>query len=97
MTRPATIRHDEDRSRYEYLVDGRRLGVAAYRLSGDTVEMHHTEVDPGHRGQGIAAVLVAGALDDVRARGLRVVPTCWYVAQFVDEHPEYRDLLAAGA
>jgi len=23
------------------------------------------------------------------------VPACWFVAEFVDDHPEYRDLVAA--
>jgi predicted GNAT family acetyltransferase len=89
-----TIRHDAAHSRYEYVVDGRVVGVADYDGAGDRVVMHHTQTEPALRGQGIAAALVAGALDDLRARGLQVVPTCWYVAQFIDEHPEYGDLLA---
>jgi uncharacterized protein len=86
--------HDPERSRYEFVADGQVVGVADYRLSGDTAVMHHTHTDPAHRGQGVAAVLVAGALDDLRARNLRVVPSCWYVAGFIDEHPEYRDLVS---
>jgi hypothetical protein len=38
---------------------------------------------------------VKGALDDIRARGGVVIPTCWYVRQYIDEHPEEADLLAA--
>jgi predicted GNAT family acetyltransferase len=91
------VRLDEASSRYEYLVDGHRLGVAEFRTTSAGLMMHHTEVDPARRGQGIGAALVRGALDDVRARGLRVVPTCWYVAQFIDEHPAYRDLLVEPA
>ena len=41
-----------------------------------------------------AAQLVRYALDDVRRSGRPVVATCWYVADFIDEHPEYRDLVA---
>jgi predicted GNAT family acetyltransferase len=55
---------------------------------------HHTEIDAPLRGDGLGAELVRGALDDVRARGRTIFPTCWYVAAFVDEHPEYHDLLA---
>jgi uncharacterized protein len=61
------------------------------------VVMHHTHTDPAHRGRGAAAVVVGGALDDLRKRGLRVVPTCWYVAEFIDTHPGYRDMLAGEA
>lgn len=45
------------------------------------------------RGQGLGAVLVQGALDDVRTTGRTVVPEYWYVAEFIDEHPEYQGLL----
>jgi uncharacterized protein len=38
---------------------------------------------------------VKGALDDVRPSGRKIVPACWYVGQFVDENPEYKDLLAS--
>jgi predicted GNAT family acetyltransferase len=89
------VRHDAARSRYELLVDGEVVGVADYRADGDVWTFPHTVIDRARRGQGLGAELVRGALDDVRARGATVVPRCWYVAEFVDEHPEYRDLLAA--
>ena len=54
----------------------------------------HTEIEPALRGRGYGAVLVQGALDDVRRSGRTVVPRCWYVAQFIEEHAEYGDLLA---
>jgi predicted GNAT family acetyltransferase len=88
------IRHHEQRSAYEYLVDGEVVAVADYRDDGEQIEMHHTYTDPAHRGQGIAATLVAAALDDIRRRDRRVVPTCWFVAEFLDDHPEYQDLRA---
>jgi predicted GNAT family acetyltransferase len=47
------------------------------------------------RGRGLGSELVRAALDDVRRRGATVVPTCWYVAEFIDAHPEYGDLLAS--
>ena len=52
----------------------------------------HTEVDKGYSGQGLAGRLVGFALDDVRARGKRIVAICSYVDKYVTEHPEYRDL-----
>ena len=32
---------------------------------------------------------VAEALRATRAEGLRIVPTCWMVAEYIDKHPEY--------
>jgi uncharacterized protein len=87
--------HRAGSSRYELVVAGEVAGFAKYRDRGDGVLVFpHTVIDPARRGRGLGAELVAGALEDVRARGVRVVPTCWYVAQFIDGHPEYRDLLA---
>lgn len=89
------VRRNEARSRYELVDDGAVVGAADYRVDGDVVVMPHTEIDRQRRGQGLGAVLVQGALEDLRAQGATVVPTCWYVAEFIDEHPDFRDLLAA--
>jgi predicted GNAT family acetyltransferase len=85
---------NEERSRYEITVDGRLVGFADYRRQRDTVLFPHTVIEPSLRGQGFGAELVRGALDDVRTAGGSVVAQCWYVAQFIDEHPDYADLLA---
>ena len=93
------VLHERDESRYVLLKDGARIGVADYRLlPGDreprVAEFHHTVITPSERGQGHAARLVAAALQDVRDRGLTVKATCWYVDQFLVEHPDYADLRA---
>jgi predicted GNAT family acetyltransferase len=90
----AAVVHEPERDRYALVVDGEVLAVAEYRDDGDRVVMHHTYTEPRHRGNGRAAQLVEGALDDLRSRGRTIVPTCWFVAEFVDAHPEYRDLVA---
>ncbi|MDH4144246.1 MAG: N-acetyltransferase [Acidimicrobiia bacterium] len=87
------VRHVAERSRYELIVDGELLGVADYRpLDAGTVVVHHTEVAPALRGRGFSPILVTRMLDDLRARELAVVPTCWYVDEFFGLHPEYADL-----
>jgi predicted GNAT family acetyltransferase len=91
------VRHNDALSRYELLVGGELVGRATYEASGADSEVlvfPHTVIDPEYRGQGLGARLVRGALDDVRMSGRRVVPRCWYVAAFIDEHPDYADLLA---
>jgi uncharacterized protein len=90
------VEHRPERSRYELLVDGQLAGIADYReLADGTLVFPHTEIEAARRGQGLGEVLVRGALDDVRGGDTAVVPQCWYVAQFIRQHPEYRDLLAA--
>ena len=97
MTREAAMPHkvhdNPAASRYEMpLEDG--VAVALYRRRGDQLVVYHTEVPAALNGQGLGSALVAGVLDDARARGLKVVPRCSFVAAFFREHPEYRDVLA---
>jgi len=89
------VRHNAEAARYELYVDGVLTGIADYRIEGDRIVFPHTEIKASQRGNGLGAVLVRGALDDVIPSGRAVVPRCWYVAQFIDEHPEYQGLVWA--
>ena len=90
-----TVTDNPARGRFEAMVDGAVAGFAAYRQNDDTtIELHHTEVDDGHEGQGVGSRLARGALDAVRASGRKVVPTCPFIRRYIDEHDEYRDLVA---
>jgi len=84
-----------DRHRYELRSGDELIGMVAYRLDGDVITLVHTEVASTHSGHGYAATLARGALDDARSRGLRVVPSCPYVASYLEKHPEYADLVAS--
>ncbi len=82
-------------SRFEVLIDGVVVGFADYIIRGDTIELPHTVVDRSVRGRGVAAILIERSLASIRTSGRTVVPTCWYVAQFIDGRPDYADLLAS--
>ena len=88
------VTKSEGASRYELHVDGELAGIADYVERDGSVVLPHTVIDSSRRGQGLGAVLVQGALDDIRPTGRTVVPSCWYVAEFIDENPSYKDLLA---
>ncbi|WP_210439376.1 GNAT family N-acetyltransferase [Nocardioides xinjiangensis] len=83
-----------EKHRYELRSGDELVGLLAYRLEGDVIDLAHTEVPEAFSGEGHAATLASSALDDARARGLRVVPSCTYVASYVEKHPEYADLVA---
>jgi predicted GNAT family acetyltransferase len=69
-------------------------GFEDYELGEDRIYLNHTEVERSYAGQGLAAPLVTYALDDARARGLKVFPYCPYAAKFIREHAEtYLDLV----
>lgn len=89
----ATVRDNPALARFELDANG-LTAVANYRLDGGVMTFTHTEVPPQARHGGIASRLIEGALQAVRARGLKIVPRCSFVRAYVDRHPEVHDLLA---
>jgi hypothetical protein len=91
---PRLAVHDNPgKLRYELLLDDDIVGEILYRLTPDAVVLVHTEVSPALEHKGLGARLVAGALDDIRARRLNVVPMCPFVRSYIRRHPDYGDLV----
>jgi uncharacterized protein len=82
-----------EKSRYELRLDGRLIGLAAYRRRDGRISFTHTEVDESCEGRGFGSRLAEAALDDARRQGLRILPLCPFVAHYVEQHPEYQDLV----
>lgn len=85
---------NEASTQYELWVGEELAGTILYRASEEAVALVHTEIAPDFEGQGLGSKLVAGALDDLRARGLRVIPICRFVRSYLERHPEHAELVA---
>jgi predicted GNAT family acetyltransferase len=90
------VRDAPQRSRFEADLDGRPAGYVTYRRSPGRITFIHTEVDDRYEGHGVGGALARYALDAARAEGLTVVPRCPFLAGWIDRHPDYADLVAAG-
>lgn len=90
----AEIVHDEAGGRFVLTRDGLESYVLYRRLSPGVVELARTYTPPPLRGRGIAARVVRHALEWADAEGLKVVPSCWFVAELIDRDPQWRRLLA---
>ncbi|MDQ1686549.1 MAG: uncharacterized protein QOC82_3286 [Frankiaceae bacterium] len=80
--------------RYEITVDGVLAGFAAYRDRDGHRVFTHTEINPKFERRGLGSQLVRAALDDVRDRGMTIVPMCPFVRSWIDSHDGYADLIA---
>ena len=78
--------------RFELTFEG-HLAATYYAISGNVITFIHTEVPPELGGRGIASRLIKGALDQVRAEGLKVIAQCPFVKAFIEKNPDYADLL----
>jgi predicted GNAT family acetyltransferase len=82
------------KSRYEVFLDGTLAGFTDYRLRPDNrIIAVHSEVFPEFEHHGLASELAREMLDDIRARDLRVMPRCPFVKKYIEEHPDYDDLV----
>ena len=88
------IIHDEAGRRFTHERDGQQSYLLYRQLDEHTVEMTSTYTPPALRGRGIAARIVREALQWADSQGLRVVPTCWFVAEYVERDPKWKRLLA---
>ena len=80
--------------RYELAVEG-HIAATYYEISGGVITFVHTEVPPELGGKGIGSKLIRGALDQVRADGLKVIAQCPFVKAFIAKNADYADLLKA--
>ena len=93
MAEERQVSNNEQSGRYELVVGG-FTAIAAYRREADKVVFTHTVVPEELEGQGVGSALLKGALEDVRAQGLKIVPLCSFVERYVAKHPETQDLVA---
>lgn len=93
MADASRVRDNAERRRYELEVDG-GLVFADYRREGDRLLILHTETPPALQGRGLASTLVRGMIADARARGLKIVPLCSFIVDYLHRHPEDRDVVA---
>lgn len=87
---------NEAESRYEARLEGELAGSLTYRRRTARISLIHTEVDDRFRGRAIGTRLAVAALDAARAEGLAVLPICPLVADYIDHHPDYQELVAEG-
>ncbi len=87
------VEHNIGARRFE-IHYGDEMARLEYQLRGPTIVYTHTVVPKALERHGIAGRLARAALDYARNRGLSVVPLCPYVADYIEKHPEYEDLIA---
>lgn len=88
-----TVTDNTALSRYEITVDGELAGYSEYVDHPDRRVVTHTVTLPEFEGRGVGTALLRGVLDDIRSRGIRVVPSCPFLRAFLERHKgEYDDV-----
>ena len=85
--------HDENLRLFIAELEGHQATVAYRPVDKTTLDFQSTYVPHVLRGRHVGTQLVRYALNWAKERGLRVVPSCWFVGSVVERHPEYREML----
>jgi predicted GNAT family acetyltransferase len=95
MSQSHIFKLNEDENQFElHTKDG--TAFLEFIREGEKLFLTHTETPEALRGQGIAADLVKQSLQSAKDNGLTVVPSCSFVAKYVNNHPEWNDILSDG-
>ncbi len=84
---------NEETHRFEAVVEG-QTAFAEYSLKPGILVLPHTVVPESLGGRGIAGALAEAALGYARSHGLKVRPSCPFMASYISKHPEWQDLVA---
>jgi uncharacterized protein len=79
------VRDHPDARRFEAVVDG-QVAYIDYERRADSMVLLHTYVPDALRGRGVGNRLAQGAIDAVRAQGLRLVVQCPFVRAYLRRH-----------
>jgi predicted GNAT family acetyltransferase len=86
--------NEPDARRYAMRIGDELVGVLDYAVNGDAIALTRAYTQPPHRGRGYAAELVEYAVNDIESSSTRrIVPSCWYVSDWFQAHPERAGLL----
>ncbi|WP_310992590.1 GNAT family N-acetyltransferase [Aequorivita marina] len=84
---------NKEESRFETKVDGHDAFIEYSMLPG-VLSLNHTEVDKALSGQGVASEMTEKTLMQIEQRGLKVIPECGFIKNYIDKHPEWKSILA---
>ena len=93
MADTPTVTHNAAAGQFESRTEH---GIARlkYTLRGQVMDLAHTTVPQEAEGQGVGAALAKAALDHAKREGVKVIPSCPFVAAYVKRHPQYAELVA---
>lgn len=96
MPRPGviTVTHDPALRRFSARVEGQEAFLLYAPAGEGVLDYTSTFVPVSLRGRGIATAMVRAALDYARTSGYRVIPSCWFVRDFLARRADYAGLTA---
>jgi predicted GNAT family acetyltransferase len=92
MAEAPKVSINEAKGRFEVGLDG-EIAFTEYVVHNGAMVLPHTLVPEAFEGRGVGSALAKAALGYAREHGLKVKPSCPFIAAYITKHPEWRDLV----
>ena len=98
MSKENAVRDNKQERRFEMTLGEGKTAFIQYAEAGEgVVELVHTEVPEEFEGKGVGSRLVKGTFEILQEAKLRMVPSCRFVAVYLQRHPEYQSLATSAS
>ncbi|MDB5428341.1 MAG: acetyltransferase [Phenylobacterium sp.] len=92
MAEPLDVVMNDRTHRFEVTLGG-ETAFAEYMLHNGAMVLPHTVVPDAFAGKGVGSALAEAALGYAREHGLKVKPSCPFMAGYIKRRPEWQDLV----
>jgi predicted GNAT family acetyltransferase len=97
MKEAVRVIHDSSNNAFRAMIRADEVGHLEYRIvaknSRKQVDFNHTYTKPEAQGKGVAAAMVKAGLEWARQNSYGVIPSCSYVAAYIEKNPEWKSSL----
>ena len=87
---------NEEQRQYEFHIKGYIPKIEYFKTNNGEIYLTHTEVPYPLEGQGIGTELVVQTLGHIEKEGLRLVPLCPFVVDYIKRNPQWRKIVMKG-
>jgi uncharacterized protein len=89
------LKHDEEKNKFYVFQNDLESYIIYQKINDSIYDFKSTFVPESLRGKGIAAQLAHYALEHAKSNDWKIKASCWYITQYIDQHPEYKSLLVS--
>ena len=89
--------NNESGKRFEFTVDGSTAFILYKKIGEKELELFHTEVPESLEGKGVGKALAQKALQYCKTNGIKILPTCPFLAAYIQRHPEWNSIVINSA
>jgi len=90
------VEHEAGQDRFVVRMDDGEAELSYLERSGRVLDLVHTFVPPEGRGQGVGDALVREAIEYAKANDYRLRPSCPFVRNWLEDHPEEAEVFVTG-